>query len=371
MTGLSGVQTLRKKSLHEATALNILLTMLVVFVHVSSAQVTAFTNGSRIWGVVFVPWRLVTINVRSFIFISGLKLFYSKSDTIQYGRFYLSRFTKIFLPYLLWTVIYYIYFITHGYFDFSAGDLLRYICVGDLVGPFYFVIVIIQYYALAPLWMRLFKKTNPVLMLGTLSVLTLFLSQYLPDIIALLAPDYYFPYTDRVFTSYLFFWAAGCYAGLYYDSFIKLLRDNKVFITAAFIGLLLLEAVLSYISFSGIQTISWLEPIHYLYCLFALLFLYKFFSDRDLTGFVQNGFVKLLNRSTYHIYLLHSLLIIITDDWLVAHGITRMSVTYLIRIAVVYTLAITLTMLWSWAKDAAKTLVHTRNNRKQDGSGTP
>ena len=61
------------------------------------------------------------------------------------GRYWAKRWKGIFLPYLLAVAVYYVYFVSHGYFSFSLRDLAGYMIRGDLSSPFYFVIALAQF----------------------------------------------------------------------------------------------------------------------------------------------------------------------------------------------------------------------------------
>jgi len=60
---------------------------------------------------------------------------------IDYVKFYKGRITRVILPYLLWVFIFYIFFVNHHYFEFSWDGLFHAWWRGDLVGHFYFVII--------------------------------------------------------------------------------------------------------------------------------------------------------------------------------------------------------------------------------------
>lgn len=149
----------KRKRIPEISFLNILLCVLVVFIHSSSEPVSSLDKSTLSWAICFIPWRLSAFAVQGFLLLSGVKLFLgqSKSQT-SYPAFIAKRFRTVFLPYALWVVVYYIYFLRLRYFDFSLIDLASYIVKGDLVGHFYFVIAIMQFYLLMPLWRRIVSR---------------------------------------------------------------------------------------------------------------------------------------------------------------------------------------------------------------------
>lgn len=49
---------------------------------------------------------------------------------------------------------------------------------------------------------------------------------YCAQFLQLFFPELNFPYGDRVFTTYLFYYLAGCYVGQRYDEFVAALRKT-------------------------------------------------------------------------------------------------------------------------------------------------
>ena len=346
----------KKSRLFELSILNVALCLIVVFIHVSAKPVTELDKNTWQYVAVLVPWRLSAFVVQGFVFLSGLRLFLGKSVDRPHHKFLGNRLMHIFLPYIVWVIVYYIYFCLKGYLTPRITDLLRYIAFGDLVSPFYFIVIIAQFYILLPLWKKLIKKTNPVVLVVLSTVLTILFRQNLPDILSDLIPGFTFRYNDRVFTSYLIYWILGCYAGANYEAFKKVLSDNRLIITVFFCIAALGNAFLSLLSFSGMKYISWLENVHLLYCVSAVAFFSM--SAVLLAGKIQHasgarlaGSIKKVDRISYGVYLSHSLVIFITDGILTRINITSIGISYLIRFCAVYTLTIGLLMLWRVFRD--------------------
>jgi peptidoglycan/LPS O-acetylase OafA/YrhL len=302
------------------------------------------------YALVFFPWRLSGFVVQGFIFLSGIKLFLNRPEVFDYKKFYIGRLIKIVIPYLLWNIIYYIYFIAAGYEHFSPGAFLNYILTGTLVSPFYFIVVIVQFYALAPLWHRLVKNVHPGIALVFAAILTFFLSQQLPELLRLFLPEVQFPYNDRVFTTYLLYWAAGCYAGANYEGIKTAARNNRGFITIVFFVFTVAEAVLSYIHFSGIRAINWLESIHFLYCAGAVLFIFTLFTVLYDNRVLKNRLIRETDKASYGIFLMHCLVIYLVNALMSRFGIASVSLTYFIRIVAVYSISIGCCILWNQGK---------------------
>lgn len=330
----------------EISFMNVILCMLVIFIHVSSVPVTSYIKSSWQYAAVMIPQRLSSFAVQGFIFLSGLKLFINKADSINYKKFYFQRFKNILMPYVLWVVIYYFYFLKIGYINFSVKSLIRYIFVGELVSHFYFIIIIVQFYLLVPLWMALIKKASPSIVLLISLLITIISKEAFPDILNMLFPGYKPVFIGNAFTTFLIYWVAGCYVGLNYERFKEIIRKKIKPISILFAVISLCEAVFCYISFTGIRYIGWLENLHALYCISAILFLYTiclYISERCKS---VNPIIYKTDEASYLIYLSHILLIFVVNGALSRLNITSITVGYLIRIAVTYSLSITCCILW-------------------------
>lgn len=335
----------------ELVLMNVLFCMLVIFIHVSSAPVTYYDKSSFQYAIVLIPWRLSAFVVQGFIFLSGLKAMLKMEQGIDYKKFYLTKLTRIVIPYLLWNIVYYLYFIKQGYFAFSIPELLTYFLNGTLVSPFYFIVIIVQFYTLMPLWLKIVKTVPPAVSLVVAFLLTYILGRYLPNITAWIFPGYSFQFADRILTTYLFYWIAGCYVGVYYTRAKELLSSKRNLVSALFVLFMLLESTLCYLSFSGHLIFRWLEEIHYLYCISAVSFVFMaislFYENRAL----RSRLVKSIDTVSYSIYLMHCLMIYIINDVLWRFGITGISASYLIRILFVYSVTVGLCLVWKTAKD--------------------
>ena len=236
--------------------------------------------------------------------------------------------------------------------------------MGDLVAHLYFVVTIVQFYLLAPVFRSMVKRIHPAIGVTFSLLITLILSQYLPNLIDLVFPDYYFPYNDRVFTSYLFFFVAGCYIGRYYDAFKDALRQSKSVIIAAFVLCAVLNGGLSYLHMSGRKTISFLELVHFAYVVSAIAFFYLLsvlWFDRHTPG---KAFLT-LDSMTYGIYLGHCYVIFRINMILDEFAPLRVSVSYAIRLASVYIITIGCAWLFKKARTGARILYRKVRDRSK------
>lgn len=339
-----------KKRRQDISFLNILFCLLVIFIHISSEVVTKMDRGTTMFWTVSVLQKLSSFVVQGFILLSGVKLFL-KGGEIKYGKFYLSRLTHVVIPYIIWVIIYYLYFCSEGYFRFSLSELGRFILIGDISAHFYFVVVIVQFYLLAPLWVMLFKRSNPSVVLVVCLIINTLCGLSLDSILAELFPNISFEHLDLLFPRYIFYWSAGCVIGLHYQEFQNYLRRRWLAITVFFVTCLLIRGWFAIRFINGAP--AWMDQIHILYCISAILFFYMLSQLFIQGGWLLKPLVP-VDKSSYSIYLIHCLLIFITNDYMDKNNINDIAVRYGWRALVAYGGSIILSILWFGIKSVYK-----------------
>lgn len=327
--------------------LNILFCLLVILIHISSEVITEMSRSQTMYWVVLVLSKMSAFVVQGFILLSGVKLFL-KAGNLNYGKFYLSRLTSVVLPYIAWVFIYYLYFCYKDYYVFSWAELGSFLLNGKLSAHFYFVVVIVQFYLLLPVWVLFFKRANPAVVLLISLMITVICGMSLDSILATLFPDRSFPHLDLLFPRYLIYWAAGCMIGLHYQEFKNYLRKRWISITLLFLVCGAIKAWFT-VYFAGGGPL-WMDQIHILYCISALLFFYM-----AAQMFAEGGAFLLkplswLDKSTYHIYLVHCLIIFLANEWMTQRGITDLAVRFGWRALFAYLGSILLCLLWQGVK---------------------
>ncbi|HIV85702.1 MAG TPA: acyltransferase [Candidatus Monoglobus merdigallinarum] len=298
----------------ELSYMNIFCALLVIFIHCASVPLGELPFGERAFNLVFVPWRFSSFVVPAFIFMSGVKLFQTDRK-INYFKFYLGRLKRVVLPYMLWVIIYLFFFINHDYFDFSWELLIHSWLRGDLVGHFYFVIIIVQFYLLMPLWRFALRRINPAPAIAFSALVSIVFGFNLLNMLNVIVPGYEFEWSDVIFTKYLFYWVCGCYAGMNYKSFKAGVLKNKLLITLLFLIFASLDIFLAHRTYS--TTAGWMESVHIMYCVCAILFFFMLFCI--IAGSREKLFIitKALDAESYNIYLSHCLIILWLNDYMI------------------------------------------------------
>jgi len=318
----------------EIGILNVLMCLAVVFIHVSGEAVTNFIKPSAASLLIYIPWKLSAFAVPGFIFVSGMKQMLSY-ERHSYGKYLLGRLKGVVLPYIIWNVVYYAYFVSHGYYTFSFHEFLQSILYGTLSAQFYFVVIIIQFYLLRPLWKLIVDRYHPLPVLGCAMIVTLICSQYIP-----------FWFSDRLLFAYPVFWLAGCYAAKYYDTFTHTLKRFKTEVTGLFLFFGTALILFTYLTFCQLVFFGFLGILQTAYSLSAICAAYL------LCMYIPEiKWLKLLDASSYGIYLMHCLVLIIADDFINRIGITSVKGDFLVKTVVVYAVSLGGCMIYTYIKN--------------------
>lgn len=318
-----------KHRIRELSHFNAIASMLVVLIHVVSFALSALDPSSWQMAVLYIPSRLSAFVVPGFLFVGAVKMAVQMDDTLspgQYFRYLLSRVRKIWLPYLIWNFIYFFAFLRIGYVRSEAGELVQYILTGTLSSPFYYVLIVMQFYALLPLWRWIVKKV-PFPTAACWAVLITFLSLGMGSILNHIGLD--FPWSDRIFGSYLIFWISGLYAGRNYDRFSKQLCTSWR-LHGVSLALIFVFCGIAYLGDRGIWIIDLTGPKFFVDLLSISLLLWL---SIKLEGAPQRllRILEFLYRASFFTYLSHCLFLTLSTHYAQIAGITDVSTLLLIR----------------------------------------
>lgn len=341
-----------RQRLEELSLLNVLFCLLVVFIHVLSQAVSSLDRLSWQYALVLIPQRLAFVSVPGFFFLSGLKLTLPRERPVPLGRYYLGRTRTLLLPYLLAAAVYYLFFVAIGWYSFSPVQFLRETALGSLSAQFYFLIALIQFILLTPLFRALSRRWAPALLLPLALGITWLSSMYLPSILQLFAPDSSFPYSGLLFTSYLVYYLAGCCAGSRYPRFLALLEKNRSLLSWSALLFGGADGIISVLAFSGRRNAPYLEMVHTLYILSAILFLFRWaVRHRELA---RKPLTAAIDRASYLIYLYHCLVITVFNIFAPRAVGGGTAVLLLLRMITVYPVTIAGCVLWQRLRAAIR-----------------
>lgn len=329
--------------------MNILFCMGVILIHVLSDAINRMHHDSIIYNIIYVVWRMLSAAVPGFIFLSGLKL--SLKPITDYRKFYLRRVTSVLIPYLVWMPIYYLFSWKLNYYtEVGVKDFFVRLVDGTSTAHFYFIIVILQFYLMMPLWQLITRKLPPVLVIGVCALITFWSQAWLP----VLAENngWNMPLTnDRLFTNYLLAWSCGCYCGVYYEKAAKNVKRFRILFYAAFVIMTIADQVfVHYVNRTG-EIYLQLYYVNSIYAITAIFALMAFMLTVE-KKYSMGSFIMLLDRSSYYIYLVHLLVLMLARHFMdvvfPAVGVTYRTAVYFIS---VYSVSIVLSMGYTLLKN--------------------
>ena len=321
----------------ELNYMNAIACLAVILIHVFSLGISSLAPASWQAFVIYIPWKLAGFVVPMFLYTGAVKMakqFENKPITLSaYFHYILQRIRKIYLPYVLWVMIYYGCFLVIHYVRGEAGEFLSYLALGNLSSPFYYILIIMQFYLLMPLWVWLVKHCPAFLGIAGSLLITVCMQQFT---YLLSLAGIQFLYADRIFPTYLFFWVLGLYVGKYYDAWAAAFARRHWQIPCF---LLILACVLvSYLQYaSGVYLFNTNDiKLGTDFLSIALVHAIALWMVQAKPA-VQHVFQKIY-ESSFFVYLSHCLFLTLGTVCFQRLGIYALSLLLPLRAAVCYTL---------------------------------
>lgn len=277
-------------------------------------------------------------SVPIFFFISAFGLFYGQSSSapFSYRDFLARRAHAVVIPYVVWSLFYLI----HDAYAYGVGfppllSLPGILFFGNAKYQLYFMVILIWFYLLMPLWrMLLTRMTLPLLArVLVLQIAFDYWSSFntafnlyvygLPEGTLLRALLFY--RLNYWVAHYVFIFLLGGYIALHFDTFRAWMQRHTMRLYA--LGIVSLAALLAwyyklllvdgYTPLEGIYTAHQLSPLGIFYTIGATLALFAFFTRLGTENALGRAF-QLLGKHSYFIYLAHP--VTITYLLMVIHG---------------------------------------------------
>lgn len=337
------------KKYPELDYFNALACLLVVFIHVVSLGISKANPTSWQAAMIFFPWKLSAFVVPAFLFSGAIKMslmFSGQFDIGEYGRYLGNRFTKIYIPYVIWNIIYYIAFLKIGYVNGSVRELISYLIIGNLSSPFYYIVIVMQFYLLYPFWWWLTKKLPNYIAISC-SVIIMLLSLQLNSVLQIVQVS--FSYLDRIFTSYIVFWIFGLYTGKHYDEIRTTLKKQRfgIVLSAFFVFVLTLLAFLQY---SSSKYLLNMEPYKIFSDLLSIFVFWHISINIEDAGLTVSKILGFVHKTSFFVYLSHCLFLTLGTHFLQVYGITKLWLLLLCRFFICYTFPFGAYLVWEQVK---------------------
>jgi probable poly-beta-1,6-N-acetyl-D-glucosamine export protein len=224
---------MKREHINELNVTRALAILAVLFIHSTSASVITLPSDS-----VLFPFY-VFLNVFSkfavpiFIFLSDFVLFYNyiQKDLTKsmITGFYKKRLNQILIPYLFFSVFYYMVVNYSATSDFKltlealfSGEFLDKLLIGKAYTHLYYIFIMIQFYLMFPVFLYILKKkpalSHHLIWIG-------FVLQW--GFIFFNAEIWQYKYKGSISLSYIFFFLSGAYLGIYYEKCKKWVKVKK------------------------------------------------------------------------------------------------------------------------------------------------
>jgi peptidoglycan/LPS O-acetylase OafA/YrhL len=302
----------KKSKLVELDIVRAFAILAVLVIHGTSEATVEIPIGSGSQVLYLAINKLSNFAVPVFIFLSGLVLFYRYIDDWsgkQAVTFYLKRVKQILIPYLLWSVFYYVYnqwIYDPANFHWDWQEFLDLLPWSDASYHLYFIIIIVQFYLVFPLLISLCRAwkgfMNSLVVVG----------------IAIQAAAYYYEHWVTPFNhsaslclTYFSLFTLGGFIGVHYQAFTAYIHKHigwvlplSVLLGLSFMAMFVLEET-SDIRFAGV----WYTLIFNLYPMFAVVSL--IWIARKLLQHAARASKALisLGAASFGIYLMHPALL--------------------------------------------------------------
>jgi surface polysaccharide O-acyltransferase-like enzyme len=284
----------------------------VVAIHTGSQYLLNPTPNIQLVALFEIVTRF---SVPIFFFISAFGLFYRMdlSEQFNYGKFLRRRFKAVLIPYLIWSTLYLVHdnwF--NGWRLFPEFNYaLEIYFFGLAKYHLYFLVILIWFYLLMPLWIYLVRSMTPKKLILLLA--------------AQIAFDYWSSYcvigSENLFMKwrlnwlvlhYVFIFILGGVLGVHSQKFFAWCSEQKKFVVATFLITLtillgwyyFLIRVENYTPLDAVNTAHQLSPFGIFYTIAASIFFFTLFEFGDLPAPVKK-FLSLLGKNSYFIYLAH------------------------------------------------------------------
>lgn len=323
----------RKQYIEELDIFRGLAFLAVVMQHVLgifNRQADAGLADSAMMGMLFNAAKFA---VPAFVFVSGMVLFYNYPEKVPYGRFVVKRFREIFVPYMIWTALYWVVFNGMPSLDLSSAAVyVRHVLLGTGAYHLWFVVMLFPFYLLYPLLLKGFQlgwrsrwgtgwKAGMLIALAAIAYTFLMWlsSSYIPS--GRFQTDWQFvqmafvEYRSRNFLFYFFYFLLGgiAAAALYkWRAFVLNSVTWNSFLFAilfVWVGVELMRSAGSGQALVNLNYSTSLKPSMFFYTVSEILLMYGLSLAIVKKRGISFKWLRLIGQYSYGAYLVHALIL--------------------------------------------------------------
>jgi len=308
MISKNTIKPSNKKYFYEISFIRAIACLCIVMVHVTAGFY--YENGRTFtWPVQFFN-QISRYGTPAFAIISGFLLYnqaINRKSSLK--KFWQSRFTKVIIPFLVWSILY--LFLKYMYNQFTipnfnssekVKDFLYFFFTGKSNYHLYFIAVVVQFYLLFPL-LRLIKTKNSLILLTVASFfINYFFVQYEINIGTGLLNKFI---NERVFIfHWIYYFFLGGLLVYFWEKIMIWIKQNTIF--SMLIGLIVVvSGIFEYKCAGWIESNRVINMINLPLLFIALAGVYTSLSRWDKT----RNFIVQIGNMSMGIYLVHPLIL--------------------------------------------------------------
>lgn len=349
-------QPVKKARMAYLDLFRLIAAVAVVVIHITASAIGKYQQGSTLQLLITLINGVALFAVPAFIFISAYTfMVIYRNKTISYWQFLKKRTVVLLLPYLLWSLIYYLDQIYFAAQPFSMIDFLKTLMTGSAFYHLYFMPIIFQFYLLFVPLKRITEKYSPMFIAIVTLVLYYVYTSGLPfadsngilgQINAWLPLKADFKLSDRLFMSYLPFYMFGMMMGLYAERTKVILSKYSLFVLAFYLVTTFFH-VANRTAYYVYQT-NFPVNLRYAWELsaFAAILIILWLVQQFEPFYSSSKSIPRLSAYTFDLYLAHPLILQFGEIFLRRLGVQSVSIT----LAIVFVLAIGLPFVFAHYK---------------------
>lgn len=322
----------------------------VIGIHVGSQYLSNTAANIHLVALFEIASRF---SVPIFFFISAFGLFYNMDlrERFDYKAFMQRRFKTVLLPYIVWSSFYIAHYtvLFHDTSMLHLNTLAFKFFFGDASYQLYFLVILLWFYLLMPLWIAMVRRANA----WNLSLLLLFqiafdyISSYVLNPYGIQQPLLKALLVYRLnywVLHYVFIFVLGGWLAVHMEEFHAFMQRRRLGICVFFWGSM--AALLGYYyhllfqtgytPIEAVNTAHQLSPAGIFYTIGASLFFFTIFTYQRFPSWL-NPLLSALGRHSYFAYLVHPVFITYITLFMQAKGIIMTA-----PLAIAFYLAITL-----------------------------
>lgn len=328
---------MKKERIDELDVLRGLAFLAVVYQHVIGAFINKPAINYQEAVMLGMAFNLSKFAVPAFVMITGITLLYNYAEKIQYVSFIKKRATEIFIPFMLWTIIYYLYAHRNG--PIQIDFLLLKEIGSELINPkigyhLWFVVMIFQFYLFYPFILSFVTwcRANMSLRMALLLLTTIYLffmwlsSNYLPSVGSNLPGVIQKLIDTRAMNAFFYFmyFAIGALIALRLKEWRNFINRSFEWNSFLFVALFILvgyELISGNPSKVMIGYSTTLKISMFFFTVSSLMMIYDLCLRMTTSDSVVYRFFRFVGKYSFGAYLSHALVISLLSQAATAIGI--------------------------------------------------